>query len=507
MGVRHASALVIAVALLSACIIRSTSISQVSTAQPGPVTTPARLHLLDGSIALVRSPWTIARDTVLGSFAVYDPRLQLTDSLRALPLDRVAGIETYIAKTNSGASIGASVLATGVAALGTAALAVAIFGSCPTVYSDSAGVERLESEGFSYSLAPLLEARDVDLLRARPGADGRIRLTVRNEAAETHYINHIELLAVQHADSEAVAPDATGLPLALGGWVSYRATDRDGRNAVATLAEADSLVYASDSASFNPADTTRLHDWISITLPAVDADSVAILLRARNSLFTTVLLYDQMLARRGAHAVDWIGRDLADIGSVLALSRWYSAELGMHLQVRDGAAWRDAARLGDPGPIAWEETAVVVPVRRGVPNTVRLWFPTDAWRIDRVRVAANFRRPRWRAIAAESLRDPRGIEQDSLRAQIAEADDAYLVTQPGDAFTVDFPTRSADDGDQFLLAMQGYYIEWIRPAWAARPDAGPFMPGNDVLRHTLERWQQQRNLFEQRFFGSRLAVR
>src|SRR5678809_654746 len=78
------------------------------------------------------------------------------------------------------------------------------FGSCPTFYRDSAGTPVLEAEGFSYSIAPLFEARDVDRLRARPGSDGKLALEVRNEAFETHFLNHLELL-------EATAAPRTGV--------------------------------------------------------------------------------------------------------------------------------------------------------------------------------------------------------------------------------------------------------------------------------------------------------
>jgi hypothetical protein len=43
----------------------------------------------------------------------------------------------------------------------------------------------LHAEAFSYSIAPLLEARDVDRLATQPDADGHLRIEVRNEALET----------------------------------------------------------------------------------------------------------------------------------------------------------------------------------------------------------------------------------------------------------------------------------------------------------------------------------
>src|SRR4029078_7868450 len=91
--------------------------------------------------------------------------------------------------------------------IATIVLLKAIFGSCPTVYADTGTGAELQAEGFSYAIAPLLENRDVDPLHVRVDADDKIRLELRNEALETHFINHIELLAVRHAKDAVVIPD------------------------------------------------------------------------------------------------------------------------------------------------------------------------------------------------------------------------------------------------------------------------------------------------------------
>ncbi len=144
-----------------------------------------------------------------------------------LPLDSVVGLESFRTSVDGAATVGLSLLATA----GTIGLGVAIacaidpkcFGSCPTYYSDSAGTPVLEAEGFSYSIAPLFESRDVDRLRARPTGDGTLRLEVRNEAFETHFINHLELLEATHAPGELVAPDPRGHPVAVAEQRSPRA--------------------------------------------------------------------------------------------------------------------------------------------------------------------------------------------------------------------------------------------------------------------------------------------
>jgi hypothetical protein len=149
----------------------------------------------------------------------YDLTLSNPVEVTELPLDSLVGLESFRTGVDAGATVSLSVLAVGGAiGLGVAiacALDPKCFGSCPTYYSDSAGTPVLEAEGFSYRIAPLFESRDVDRLRARPN-DGRLRLEIRNEAFETHFINHLELLEAVHAADEFVAPDPRGHPVAVG---------------------------------------------------------------------------------------------------------------------------------------------------------------------------------------------------------------------------------------------------------------------------------------------------
>ena len=60
-----------------------------------------------------------------------------------------------------------------------------------------------------------MDASDLDPLRVRPDADGVIRLELRNEALETHFINHVEVVAVRHAEGTRVVPDQRGRPVAV----------------------------------------------------------------------------------------------------------------------------------------------------------------------------------------------------------------------------------------------------------------------------------------------------
>ena len=159
-------------ALFAACTVYNTpAVSELPRPGAGDsvsLTSPVKAHLLDGSTVVYRAGVLIARDTLRSALpnTAFRYGLTLVDSAPAdaLPLDSVLGMESFRNAVNGPGSALLTVLAIAGTVAGAAALAVAIFGSCPTFYSDSAGQARLEAEAFSYSIAPAFEGRDVDRL-------------------------------------------------------------------------------------------------------------------------------------------------------------------------------------------------------------------------------------------------------------------------------------------------------------------------------------------------------
>lgn len=77
-------------------------------------------------------------------------------------------------------------------------------------------------------IAPLLEADDVDRLGAGLDADGVLTLELRNEALETHFINHLEILDARHTAGCTAYPNQDGRIISVGPAVPPReARDRD----------------------------------------------------------------------------------------------------------------------------------------------------------------------------------------------------------------------------------------------------------------------------------------
>lgn len=512
-------AFALAVGTASCIISRGVQVSSLTVARgdSAVVRSPVKAHLIDGTIAVFPSGVVVAHDQAVGRGWRYTPSLRESTEVRSVALDSVVGMEAFRTQYDPGRSIVYSAALTGGVLLGAVAVICAsdpkCFGSCPTFYSDSAGTLVLEAEGFSYSISPLLEARDVDRLRVQPDSTGILRLEVRNEALETHYINQLELLEAVHGSDEFVLPDERARPVAVRHLAAPTTiTDRAGRDVRPfMLAAGDGRVFVTDSATLARATSADPNDYLDLTFPArPGADSIALVLRLRNSLLNTVLFYDLMLAAPGARSIDWMASDLQRIGPTLDLGRWYAKHLGLRIYAKTKSGWKEVAHLSDYGPVAWRDVAAVIPAPVGDTVHLRLEFLADQWRIDRIAIADDVRRPRTRTISLAAVTNAEGDVDPDARESLLHADDRYLQTTPPQRFTISFDTRPSpnDSSRTFFIASQGYYTEWVRGSWlAGSHDTTTFQPGDEALEHVLRSWALERDTLEKSFYRTRIPVR
>lgn len=488
------------------------------------INTPLKAHLVDGSTVIFRKGASIGRASVDGDGQLY-PFVQTAPSraVSIVPFDSIVGLETFEGKQLVAQSLVVSTAATALTAVATVGLLKLLFGSCPTVYADTGTGPMLEAEGFSYAIAPLLEQRDLDPLHARPDRDGVLRLELRNEALETHYINNIELVAVSHPVGTRVVPDQNDHLVAVNGLRPFSsARDRAGRDLLPVLSSPDGQLFTSAATTIDAARNGDLDDWIDAEandLPP--GDSVVVVLRLRNSLLNTVLLYDGMLG--GRDAPGWLDAKLQRISTAIDLAQWYTRTMGMRAIVdgaprpASGESWQ--ARLGDVGPLAFRDVAIVLPrpSRNARSIRVRLRFVADNWRIDYAAVASTMSRPTSTTIglsrvivhtpdsAATAFNDSAAV------GALREADGRYLETMPGQRMTLEFEPRATSapgSTTTYLIAWQGWYREWIRGRWLAEPARTvAWTPGDDAVLTALRRWQSRQAELERAFYSTRVPVR
>ncbi len=479
--------------------------------------TPIRAFLLDGSVAFLPTGGSVTPDSLQGLGTRFDITLENPRPFGGIPTDSVVGIEVY---DDASVDLPLTVLAAAASTAATIALgivaSVAIFGSCPTVYADVGGEPAVQMEAFSYSIVPLFESRDVAALRLDADATSGETLTLelRNEALETHFVNHLSLLVVDHSPDLRAVPDPTGRPLLVGGGAPpLAARDRAGRDVGFLLAARDESAFRTARSRLGSVTEEDLTDHVDLIFPrpAGGAGDATLVLDLKNTLFNSLLFYDVMLADAGSAAIDWLGSDLDRIGPALELGRWYQDRMGLRVLVDEGGEWIEADHVGDVGPIAWKELAVPIRLPAGNQDVkVRLEFVADSWFIDRAGLAGFPVRPEVVSVAPSEILGPDGAVDEQAWSRSLHADEMYLATYPGQSYQVSFRLPGEpDESRTLLLAAQGYYREWIRGPWLDRTSRarGPFEPSDDALVDALGRWDQVMEAFESDFHGTRIPVR
>ena len=169
---------------------------------PSPSTTTAlKVHMHSGDLYLLTT-WRVldSGQGVAGKGVRYDAlRVRQDSGQFTLPADSIVLLEANFAETR--APFGLQMLGFMTVVYGAVSVACladpkACFGSCPTFYVEGGTGEVLQAEGFSASVARVLQARDVDPLYDAQPRQRRFAVGMRNEALETHVVESVRLHAV-----------------------------------------------------------------------------------------------------------------------------------------------------------------------------------------------------------------------------------------------------------------------------------------------------------------------
>lgn len=419
-----------------------------------------KCHMKDGRV-IVLDRWQFDPNsrTVSGEGIAYDAeRVVIQRGIMTVPLDQVALVETDRPER----LIRGNVVALGVTsalsiALGAYCLAntKACFGSCPTFYADDGHGMALEAEGFSASVARVLEATDVDAMYTASTHQGELHLLLTNEALETHAIRHVEILAAQRPPGGRVVRDGDRYFPAthFEAPTSCRAPSGDCLGAIRAV---DKKEYLS------PADPHDLaaRETIDLELPPGKGRR-GLVIAARNSLLNTFLFY-QTLAYMGRRAGDLMTR-LERGGPAVEAVKGFGRALGnldVEVRLRNGS-WQHAGAFAEVGPIAREVQMVPLPPTGPGPVHVRLRMAKGNFRVDYVAVAdlghpITPTRVQLDRVLRHGHPDPDALARlrDTTR---------YLVTGPGDAYDLYF--RLPAGNSELFLSSTGYYYEWMRQRW------------------------------------------
>lgn len=478
-----------------------------------------KAHLRSGHV-YVLSAWRADSDaTIVGRGQLLDAnRVPVSDGEFRVPVDSVSLFETNVLRP-SGARTALTVMAGITAAVAgvCAASPKTCFGSCPTFYAPDSAGETLQAEGFSASIAPALEATDVDMLyRARPRGSARdFTLRMTNEALETHVIRWADLIVAPRPAGGRVFVTPAGEFLgatALAGPSRCTAPEGDCRPAVLAFdgRERSSLADSTDLAARETID-------LEFAGAAPGAPGEGLVLTARQSLMTTYLVY-QALAYMGREASGWLAA--LETGGPAARRRGGAVgeTLGrIDILVPDNAGgWTPVGSMGETGPLAADTKILPLPPATGRPLRVRLRLTRGLWRLDYVALAALGDPVHPLRIAPHRVRRRSGAEagrDDPAALEALRERQRPLTTLPGDAYDLVYrlPPDPGGGSYELFLEARGYYLEWMRREWLAEEDQARawrlILDPAGTLRALAPAYKRQEPGMERLFWNSRYVTR
>jgi len=423
-----------------------------------------------------------------------------------VPVDSVAIFETNVVQTSP--AIGAMAVVTVASLAGTIyciSNPKACFGSCPTFYAPGDSTPILQAEGFSASVAPALEATDVDAFyRCRPRGP-RLEVLMTNEALETHVVRHVDLLLAPRPPGGRVLATCDGRFWQARQLLSPAHCTGPEGDCRALLAACDGRERCS------AADSSYLgtREMIELEFTGTPESRLGLLVAARHSLLSTFLFY-QGLAYLGEQAAPVLaragtrdgrdGRDGASVGALLGR---------IEVFVPDGhGGWYQAGEVGETGPLATNAHLLLLPPLPSGCVVLRLRLTKGNWRLDQVALAVlgDEVRP-VRLPPIRVLRD--GVEDPGALQRLTD-EARTLVTLPGDRFTLVYDLPPAPDTWEPFLESRGYYLEWMREEWLAEENPGlaALLLGRPdlALRMLAPAFKEMEPDMESQFWGSRYAV-
>jgi len=423
-----------------------------------------KAHMLDGRV-YVLSRWNVnsVENRVEGSGDLLDYNREVIFANRevSIPLDSVAIFETNAVSVAP--AIAALTLVTA-ASIGVTIYCIAnpksCFGSCPTFYFAGTESERPQAEGFSSSVAPSLEARDIDaLFEARPKSR-ELSIIMKNEALETHVVRYVNLLAAPRGDGGRVFVTSAGEFWEARDIISPTRSISASRDCSAQLSHFDGDEYYNRSDSFDLA----AREFIDIEFDSPRQDSLGLIVASRQTLISTFLLY-QTLAYMGNSAGEWIAaleRSDEKINGELDGIRGALGKIEVLIENESGE-WVYAGATGETGPLASDIRIVELPPIESDIKKIRLRLTRGYWRLDYVALATLEKqvtplRLTPYQVYHDGVSDSETLSslKDSLRV---------LTTFPGDQYEIAYQLPEYFNRYELFLEAKGYYLEWMRDEW------------------------------------------
>lgn len=345
----------------------------------------------------------------------------------------------------------------------------ACFGSCPTFYTENTdNVFETKAEAFSSAISPGMEYTDIDDLQHIADGCGPFSLFMKNEALETHLVNHARLLAfpltedikyILHAtDNTFHKVNQEKSPESVYGILAPRAeclTEKDNKE---WTSMADPEKLASKEELILEFDTEDMHL----------NENIGLKLTFRQTLMTTYMLY---------HAISYMGDEYSDFLAKMEvsgiagykISRSFMkvfGEIEIYTRNYEGN-WIFQGSFYETGPIA-KNTQLCIFSNKSIQSEngkihVKLVYNKGLWRFDEAKLVS-LSIPVQPSVLMPFFVSKNKIPDNTSLNHLTKPE-KHLVSMPGDLFEIHYQIPCEDLQYQLFLDSRGYYLEWMRSNW------------------------------------------
>jgi hypothetical protein len=452
--------LVLAVSCVPARRFERQLVSAAATDSLSPSSRFLKAHMRDGSLFVLEG-WRHEASVLQGSgVRLGVNRDTVQTGVMSVPIDSVLLFETNVLKPqNPTTPLVALTVITGIIAVACLTNPKTCFGSCPTFYANND--TRILAEGFSASIAPALEATDIDRLAIAPVKEPAFTLRMTNEAFETHVIRSLRLLAFPARAGNHVVATARG--------EFWRVTDEILPECTAPEGSCTQSVKAADGierfSTTDPADLAARED-IELKFVTPSAGDYALVLTSRQTLLHTFVFY-QTLAYLGSRTGDFIAAmsrgDMRPVSQIMNLGR---AMGGIEVSRPDSHALLEM--VYETGPLASDAHLVKLGALTAGEHKLRLRAGKGHWRIDQLAIVRMVERVEPIAVEPATIVRNNTADPGALQSLITNRG---LTSLPGDEFRIRFDLPPYPEGVELFLEARGYYLEWMREAWLKEENA------------------------------------
>ena len=345
--------------------------------------------------------------------------------------------------------------------------------SCPYFYSYDGSAYRLDAELFAGSFFKSAERPDWDNLDYLKPANGVYRLKMVNELEEKQFVDHLQLLAIDHPAGSRVYPAFSGQLFTLNEPRAPRTVrDYAGTDVRDRILANDTEFWLSNPFGRDPQQPEDLRDGIALEFdrPA-GTTSAALLLRVQNTAWNSSLLRN-FLTLPGDQLDQWYAALEQSAEASNAVNRAMIRETALRIHLWDGVQWRPAGHIWEVGTAIAKDVVTEIDLT-GIPGNIlkiKLETTPGMWMVNSVQADFSYYTipTNARPLPVQKATDQNGRDVKPL---LQKADNRYYeMNQTGDAVELEFIALPPVSGKErsFILQGSGYYTVVMEPKGTPR---------------------------------------